>query len=123
MKVLLSIKPEFANKIFSGEKRYEYRKAVFKEPVSTIVVYASSPVQRIIGEIEIAEVLQDTPDNIWKKTSKESGITKAFFLDYFEGKSLAYAIKIAKCNRYSEAINPFEQFAHFCPPQSFCYLE
>ena len=30
MKVLLSIKPEYVDKIFSGEKRYEYRKSMFK---------------------------------------------------------------------------------------------
>ena len=29
MKVLLSIKPEFASKIFEGTKRFEYRKAHF----------------------------------------------------------------------------------------------
>ena len=31
MKVLLSIKPQFANKILSGEKLYEYRKRIFKK--------------------------------------------------------------------------------------------
>ena len=31
MKVLLSIKPEFVEKIFSGEKRFEYRKFAFKK--------------------------------------------------------------------------------------------
>lgn len=31
MKVLLSIKPEFANKIFEGTKRFEFRKSIFKK--------------------------------------------------------------------------------------------
>lgn len=31
MKILLSIKPRFVEKIISGEKLYEYRKVVFKE--------------------------------------------------------------------------------------------
>ena len=40
MRVLLSIKPEFVEKIFSGEKLYEYRKAMFKNVnVSTVVIY------------------------------------------------------------------------------------
>ena len=30
MKVLLSIKPEFAEKIFNGTKKYEFRKSIFK---------------------------------------------------------------------------------------------
>ena len=29
MKVLLSIKPEFADKIFNGTKKYEFRKEIF----------------------------------------------------------------------------------------------
>ena len=46
MKVLLSIKPEFANKIFEGTKRFEFRKSIFKKEVKTVVVYASSPLQQ-----------------------------------------------------------------------------
>ena len=30
MKVVLSIKPEFANKIFDGTKKFEFRKSIFK---------------------------------------------------------------------------------------------
>ena len=53
MKVLLSIKPEFADKIFNGTKKYEYRRSIFKKKeVKTVVVYASSPIQKIIGEFE-----------------------------------------------------------------------
>ena len=33
MKVLLSIKPEFAEKIFNGTKKYEFRKSIFKNKV------------------------------------------------------------------------------------------
>lgn len=32
MKVLLSIKPEFAERIFNGSKKYEFRKVIFKNP-------------------------------------------------------------------------------------------
>lgn len=43
MKVLLSIKPEFAEKIFSGEKKFEFRRSIFKDKtVKTVLVYASA---------------------------------------------------------------------------------
>lgn len=62
MKVLLSIKPEFAFKIFEGKKKFEFRKVIFKNPnVKTVVVYASSPVQRVIGEFEIDDILSSDP--------------------------------------------------------------
>ena len=55
MKVLLSIKPEFADKIFNGTKKYEFRKSIFKnKDVDTVVVYASSPCKYIINWYTIA---------------------------------------------------------------------
>jgi predicted transcriptional regulator len=58
MKVVLSIKPEFAFKIFEGTKKFEFRKSIFKnENIKTIIVYASSPVQQVIGEFDFDEVL------------------------------------------------------------------
>jgi len=59
MNVILSIKPEYAFKIFNGTKLFEFRKAIFKNPaVKKVIVYASSPVQRVIGEFEIDETLK-----------------------------------------------------------------
>ena len=53
MRVLLSIKPEFVEKIFSGEKLYEYRKAMFKNVnVSSVVIYSTMPVGKIVGEFK-----------------------------------------------------------------------
>ena len=51
--ILLSIKPEYANKIFDGQKHYEYRKRIPKKEVSKIVVYSSAPEQAVIGEFEV----------------------------------------------------------------------
>ena len=67
MRVLLSIKPEYAFKIFDGTKRFEFRKVIFKNPdVKTVVVYASSPVQQVIGEFEIENIFSYEPDALWE---------------------------------------------------------
>lgn len=77
MKILLSIKPEYAQRIFKGEKKYEYRKRLFKRnDINSIVVYVTKPVGKVIGEFEIAEILEDNPMIIWEKTKKYSGISK-----------------------------------------------
>ena len=48
MKVLLSIKPEFVEKIFAGTKKYEFRKSLFKKNgVKDVVIYASAPIKRV----------------------------------------------------------------------------
>jgi len=123
MKVLLSIKPEFANKIFSGEKRYEYRKSIFaRKGIKTVIVYSTMPVGRIIGEFEIEEILQDNPKNIWQETKEHSGIHSHFFDNYFQGRETAFAIKVKKAILYDEPLIPGEVIDNFFAPQSFMYL-
>ncbi|OTQ00605.1 hypothetical protein B5S43_08290, partial [Gilliamella apicola] len=63
MKVLLSIKPEFVEKILSGEKKYEFRKKLFKrQSVKTIVIYATMPIGKVVGEFDIDHVISDEPN-------------------------------------------------------------
>lgn len=121
MKVLLSIKPEFANKIFEGTKRFEFRKSIFKKEVKTVVVYASSPLQQVIGEFEIEQILYLDLDTLWELTRSESGISESFFYKYFEDKERGYAIEIKNVKKYEEPQNLKETYNLF-PPQSFAYL-
>ncbi len=121
--VLLSIKPEFAEKIFDGTKKFEFRKSIFKnDNVQKVVVYASSPVQKVIGEFSIEDILNDDVETIWKKTSHYSGITHDFYLSYFANKEKAYAIKIGKITRYRQARDLSDYNLNFAP-QSFAYIE
>lgn len=95
MKVLLSIKPEFVEKIFAGTKKYEFRKSLFKKNgVKYVVIYASAPIKRVVGEFEIDDILSDDVDVIWDRTQKYSGITKAFYQSYFHNRKIANAIQI-----------------------------
>lgn len=122
MKVLLSIKPEYAFKIFDGTKKFEFRKVIFKNPdITTVVVYASSPVQQVIGEFEIDDIFSFDPEAIWKMTKKYSGITEDFFYQYFADREIAHAIKIKKTKKYRKPLCIREDF-NVLPPQSYVYL-
>lgn len=122
MKVILSIKPEFANKIFEGTKKYEFRRAIFKNPdVKKVVVYSSSPVQKIIGEFEIERIISHELETLWNKTKKYSGISEDFFFQYFGDKELGFAIKIKNTKLYKTPKCIREDYNLF-PPQSFLYL-
>jgi predicted transcriptional regulator len=122
MKVLLSIKPEFAEKIFDGTKKYEFRKSIFKKEVNRIVVYASYPIKQVIGEFFIEKILSDSVDRIWKETALDSGISQEFYQLYFGNKDKAYAIKVGKVVRYNHAKN-LKDLNVRCAPQSFVYLK
>lgn len=121
MIALLSIKPEFASRIFDGTKKFEYRKIIFKQDVTRVVVYASAPVSMVIGEFNVERILHDKIDNLWQETQHESGISEAFFYAYFSKHSDGYAIVIGDVTQYIEPYKLQENLG-FHPPQSFVYL-
>lgn len=123
MKVLLSIKPEYAEKILSGSKLYEFRKALPKSTeVKRCIIYATMPVGRIVGEFEIGGYLSYSPEELWKKTSDRSGITESFFREYFDGRDLAHAIEVKSVKRYKKSKLLNSVVPSGIPPQSFCYV-
>lgn len=123
MKVLLSIKPQYAEAILSGRKRYEYRRAIFKRPgVQRVVIYASTPVRRIVGEFCVEEIIEAPPMMLWARTAEGSGLRKSQFEAYFAGKEMGYAIRVHAPVRYASPIDPRAGNATFIPPQSFRYL-
>lgn len=122
MNAILSIKPQFAEKIFSGQKKYEYRKFMFKKPVHKVFVYATFPVCKIVGEFTLQDFIIGTPKQVWNKTKNASGIDLNCFDKYFAGRSQAYALCISSYKRYTMPIDPKQLFPHFKAPQSFCYI-
>lgn len=119
--IILSIHPCHIEKIFSGEKLYEYRKSVPSD-IQNIVVYATTPIKKIVAIIEVDKVLTDTPESIWKQTKKHSGITKEFFMSYFKGKEKANAIKFKDVREFKEPKSLSTINIHNAP-QSFIYID
>lgn len=123
MKVILSIKPEFAEKIFNGSKKFEFRRRIYKnKQIKTVVVYASSPISKVIGEFEIEEVIHDELNSLWQTTSELSGISRDYYFDYFKGTEMGFAIAVKKAELYDEPLCIKETFG-IKPPQSFAYVQ
>ena len=122
MRVLFSIKPEFAKLIFDGTKKFEFRKTIFKNKnIKTVVVYASSPLQKVVGEFEIEDIINEDLDLLWEKTKEHAGIDRAYFNQYFAAKNEGYAIKIKTVTEY-ENYQSLKDDYNLTPPQSFLYL-
>lgn len=122
MKVILSIKPEFADKIFDGSKKYEFRRRIYKnKSIKKIIVYASAPISKVIGEFEIESILYEDLARLWMVTHEYSGISEGYYYDYFKGKEMGYAIVIKKAKLYKKPICIKEGFG-LAPPQSFAYV-
>ena len=119
--ILMSIKPEYVDKIFSGEKKYEYRKRLCKEKIDTIIVYSSSPIQKIVGELKIKQVLYDKKNVIWNKTYKHGGITKIKYDKYYENCGYVVAYEIEKAILYDKQ-KDLKDFNVRMAPQSYVYI-
>ncbi|MDG2432537.1 ASCH domain-containing protein [Flavobacterium sp.] len=123
MKVVMSIKPKFANKIFDGTKRFEFRKAIFKnQNVTSVLVYASSPVQKVIGEFEIGEIFNFDLKTLWDRTKEHSGITEDYFYEYFADRKNGFAIQIKNKKKFKIPKSLKEDY-NLAPPQSFAYFD
>jgi predicted transcriptional regulator len=123
MRVLLSIKPCHVENIISGTKLFEFRRRIFsRRDVSTVLIYATKPVARFVGEFDIANILEDEPDSLWSTTHRASGISKAFYDAYFSGVSKAYAIQIGALRIFDCPVTPHDVIENFTPPQSYMYV-
>ena len=120
-KILLSIKPEYVKSIFEGKKKFEYRKIIAKNKPTKIVIYSTYPVSAVVGEAEVEEILIDSPNNLWKKTKKNSGVDKSFFFEYFKEKKVGVAYQLKNIIEY-ENIRSLEEFGVKYAPQSYVYL-
>lgn len=121
-RVLLSIHPEYANAIFNGHKGYEFRRVLFKQDVSEIVVYATSPISRVVGKFKVEDIYEGTPNELWAKTKALAGVNQNIFDAYFKDRVKAFAIKISDPVRFVQPQPLSKYLSSNTPPQSFCYL-
>ena len=121
MKVLMSIKPKFVEKIFSETKTFELRKKIFKSSINTIVIYSCSPKKKVVGEIIIDKIISSTPKLLWKSYKNNLGISEKEYFKYYKNSKVAYAIKIKKVIKYKKELE-LKDFGMEKAPQSYQYI-
>lgn len=120
-KIILPIKPKYAEKILDGKKWFEYRRKLPNRQVSKIVIYETTPVKKLVGEVNVIKVIKDSPYNLYEITKDHSGISLEDYIEYFNGANMAYAYVLSKPTRFPEPIG-IEQYGLNGVPQSYVYL-
>lgn len=87
-----------------------------------MVVYATAPVQRVVGEFDVRSIVGKSLHSLWEQTKWFAGIEEDFFFSYFEGREHGYAIEVGEVRSYERPFCPVERFG-IRPPQSFVYLD
>lgn len=123
---LISIKPRFAEMIFSGTKTVELRRVPPKVGSGDLgLVYVSSPTKQLQGCFEVARVVSGTPAALWRSLGKRSRVSRQAFFAYFKGKDQAHALIIKRSWKLATPVRLAslrEQNRNFHPPQNFQYL-
>ena len=120
--ILLAIKPEFVEKIFNGVKKFEFRRRMPNKVVDKIIIYATAPVGRVVGEVVVNSIISMSPNKLWNMTQDFAGIGRDFFDSYFSGCDIAHAYVLENVQKYEQP-RELSDFGIRAAPQSFVYMD
>lgn len=121
-KILIPIHPIYVDGIMDGTKLYELRRRIPKRKVDKLIIYSTSPIMKVVGEVEVEEIITDTVDNLWKIVGDKSLVSHKEYSDYFHSKDNAHAFKIGKVVQYDEPL-PLSELGFNYTPQSYAYID
>lgn len=106
----------------SGTKRVEFRKRAFGRNVSHVVVYASSPVKRVLGYFEVGQIDSASPRELWRRYAAVGGISKGDYEAYFGDSAEGVAIGVRRVHVLAHPLPIGDVLPSGRAPQSYAYL-
>lgn len=119
---MVSIHPEYAEAILSGEKRVEFRKKPVARDVTHVVLYATKPVSAVVGAFSVASQQTCSTECLWDRFAEVGGIERSKFDAYFGSYSCGTGICIGSVYKVYEQLS-LNALGMGRAPQSFRYLE
>lgn len=119
---MLPIRPIYVGKIFSGEKRYEFRKRVPRKPADHILIYETAPVSKVVGIVKVSGILAGSPSAVWEWTKESAGISYEDYCRYFKDARLAYAFVLHDPQKFAVYRTPADYGCRGVP-QGMVYVE
>lgn len=119
--LLLPIHSVYADKIFAGSKKYEYRKRLCKGFIKKIYIYETAPVKKITGEVDVLRKLRDKKESLWELTHHAGGIGLEAYNQYFNRGIHACAYELGNARKYRQP-RRLEEFGITYPPQGAVYV-
>lgn len=131
--IILSIKPEYAEMIYFGEKKYELRKVIPKQMEANrsalvrgfdenlevaVYIYESKPVGMITGIINFYEICRANKEYLRWNYLHLLGISEEDFYKYLGCRTHGYCLQICNVERFDK---PLKLNCH--APQNFMYLK
>lgn len=118
----MAIHPLYANAILDGRKRVEFRKRPLADDVRTVLVYATAPVKKIVGEFTVDHIVVTSPHDLWASFGAIGAIDQPAFDAYYAGARVAVGIQVREAQRYPNPVSLGALAPEPTVPQSFMYL-
>ena len=125
--MLLSIRPQYADRLFQGTKLVEIRRKFTKKWLGQRAsLYASRPVSALVGEATMSAISSASPADIWAQYGSAIGCEKSEFDLYTQGCDQVHAIELKEVLPYQDRVS-LDQLSHILkedlrPPQSYCHF-
>jgi predicted transcriptional regulator len=124
--LLLSIRPTFAERILAGTKTVELRRVKPSARVGqSVLIYGSAPTMALLGTATVDRVDVEDPKTLWPRVRASAGVTRAEYVDYFDGAQRAAAIWLRDVVRFAEPVGLAtlrQRWPWFRAPQSYCFV-
>lgn len=123
--IVLAIRSIHADKIYNHTKKFELRKVAPKFIPRRMYLYESDK-KSITGVVIVDKLISSSPEKLWEHVGELTATTKERFFDYYEGKLLGHAFKIAKATKFAEplSLKRIKQIEDgFTVPRSFLYTD
>lgn len=121
MKILISIKSPYVQRILSKEKKYEFRRTMCKRPIEAMVIYETMPTGKVVAEATVTNVLCAAPAELWEIVKEAAGMDKTAFFAYYFGCKNAVAYELGEVTVFSPPLQ-LSEIGVKRPPQSYVYL-
>lgn len=119
--IILSIKPEYVERIIKGQKLYEYRKRLPSDTIEAIYIYCTYPVMKVVAKVQVKGKIKASPTALWEQTKHAAGISRNNYRVYFKGCKTAYAFILGELNVF-DSPKAISEYGFSIPPQSFAYI-
>ena len=101
--LILPIKREYVQKIFSGEKKFELRKTLPKKQFDKVYIYESSGRSKIVGEFSYKKLWYLPKLELWEIVKDSASVTFNEYMGYFRKYDYAAAFEIDITTEYKKA--------------------
>ncbi|MEQ9549683.1 MAG: ASCH domain-containing protein [Coleofasciculus sp. G3-WIS-01] len=126
--LVLSIRSEYAKKIFDGKKEVELRRTRprYLREGDLVLVYVPFPEKALVGVFEVEKIVEEHPNKLWNIVKEKAGLSRKDFKNYYRDASVGFGIFLKNTCYFGQPVKLERlraEWSDFRPPQCYRYVK